>query len=111
MRSDELNKVKLLEEALAAAYRKEREEEFKVSREWRPRLIRSLRQLSPPPGAIRPNYYPLFNRLVWRFAAVAGLVALILSVYVFVFNREFLPEYELLTTFTNDPDSAFIAQF
>lgn len=110
MKLHDKDKVKLLERVLISVYRNEKEEEFRVGGGWQSQLMRHIRQLGSLRTILIPNYYMLFNRLVWRFVAVACFVSLILVVCVFVFTQGFLPEYELLTTFTDDPDSTMILQ-
>ena len=110
MKLHDKDKVKLLERALISVYRKEKEEEIRVSAGWQSRLMRHIRQLGPSIAKAALNSETLFNRLVWRFAAAASLVCLILVIFFFSFARGIIPEYDLVTTFMDDPDSLIISQ-
>ena len=110
MKLHDEDKAKLLERALLSVYRKEKEEKFRVSGGWQSRLMRHIRQLGPSIAEAALNSETIFNRLVWRFAAAASLVCLIMAIFLFSFARDVIPEYDLVTTFLDDPDNLIISQ-
>ena len=86
-----------LTEALAAAYREK--EGAEVDELWQIRVMNHVRRLDP----IRSEAlsFKLFEQYVWRFAAVACLLILMLAVVLI--RGEFIPEYEIAQAFMEDP--------
>ncbi len=83
--------------ALRAAYHDR--ERAEVNTRWQIDAMRDIRRLGPLNA--KANSFVFADRFVWRFAAVAGMIALILSVYV-VYSG-FNPETEIVNLFLDNP--------
>ncbi|MEZ4527586.1 MAG: hypothetical protein R2941_16825 [Desulfobacterales bacterium] len=66
---------------------------------WQMKAMRRIRNMEPL-NAKRFDL-ALCNRFVWRFAATACVLVILLSVYVF--QSDFHTEYELARMFVSDP--------
>ena len=80
----------------AAYHAKERTE---ISDHWQTTAMREIRRLGPL--NVKANSFAFANQVVWRFATVAGIVALMLSAYIFYTG--FSPETEIVSQFLSDP--------
>ena len=65
---------------------------------WQMRVMNHVRSLGPLSS--ETSLFMLFDQVVWRFAFVACLLAVILSAYVL--QTGFQPEYQLANLFVND---------
>jgi len=83
--------------ALRAAYLAK--EHIEVSNRWRLEVLRDIRHLGPLNAKTIPALF--VNHFAWRFATVACLVALMLSVYVFYTG--FNPTDEIANIFVSNP--------
>lgn len=79
MKSSKIKK-QCLNEALRAVYLAREEGDNALSVGQRQDLMRDIRQLQPLNAPFNP--FIVFNQVVWRFAEVASVMALILSIYV-----------------------------
>ncbi len=91
-----INEEKLLK--VMAAARKQRELAV-IPDGWQIKTMRGIRALEPLNAKIFD--LALFNRFVWRFAATACVLVILLSVYAF--QSDFQTEYELARMFVSDP--------
>ncbi|MGE0084291.1 MAG: hypothetical protein AB7S75_07685 [Desulfococcaceae bacterium] len=66
---------------------------------WQIKTMRRIRNMEPPNAKI--FNLALFNRFVWRFAATACVLVILLSVYAFQYD--FQTEYELARMLVSDP--------
>ena len=97
------NNTTKLREALSAAYREK--DTARAGELWETRVMGHIRSL----GAVFPtSFYALFSRFVWRFAPVALL--LIITLTVALVNLDYSPEYEITATFMTDPIESTIEQ-
>ena len=95
---------KNLEHALRAAYLAK--EHVEVGNRWRVDVMRDIRRLGPLNVKTIPALF--VNHFVWRFATVACLAALVLSVYVF--STGFNPLDEITNVFLGDPVNFTLTQ-
>ncbi|MBF0496854.1 MAG: hypothetical protein HQK58_09835 [Deltaproteobacteria bacterium] len=72
--NEQLRKV---EAALLAAHR--REDEAQINQEWQAEVMFHIRRLRPVRGVVEET--AIFDRLLWRFAAAAGLTAAAVCLY------------------------------
>ncbi len=92
--------------AFRVAYNKK--ENHDIQEEWQATVMRHILRLGPLKS--KTDYIMLFDNFVWRFAAVACVIAVILSVYLF--QTGFQPEYEIAELFLNNPiEFTFIQDF
>ncbi len=91
-----LSDEKIMRLFRAAHFEKEK---IPVPDGWQNDVMRRVRHLEPLASGMAGIL--MFDRFVWRFAAAACVVVLLLSVYVF--QAGFQPEYELTRMFMNDP--------
>ena len=91
-----LNEEKILK--LLAAAGKQRDMAV-IPDGWQVRTMRRIRNMEPLNAKLID--LALFNRFVWRFAATACVLVILLSVYVF--QSDFQTEYELARMFVSDP--------
>jgi len=66
---------------------------------WQIRTMRGIRNLEP--FSAKRSDLALCNRFVWRFAATACILVIVLSVYAF--QTDFQTEYELARMLVTDP--------
>lgn len=90
---------KKLEDTLRAAYHEKENIEIGVGSRWRMDVMRDIRRLGPLNTKNNPLLF--FNQFVWRFATVACMIILILSVYVGFTG--FNPTTEIADMFLDDP--------
>ena len=95
--------TKKLKEALSTAYR---EKDTVHGELWETRVMGHIRSLGAP--ASPANFSALFGWFVWRFAPVACL--LIVALTVALVNLDYAPEYEITATFMTDPVEATVQQ-
>ena len=88
---------KNLEHVLRAAYLAK--DQIEVGNRWRLDVLRDIRHLGPLNAKTIPALF--VNHFAWRFATVACLVALMLSVYVFYTG--FNPTDEIANIFVSNP--------
>lgn len=69
-----------LQEFLKSAYWSKESVEVELNARWRMDLMREIRRLGPLNAPFNP--FVMFNRVVWRFAEAACVVALVMTVYV-----------------------------
>ena len=86
-----------LQKVLAEAYMTK--DRLKTGDGWQAETMREIRRLSLSMN--RKDMLADLNRFVWRFAATACFITLILSVYVI--QTDFQTEYELARLFFDDP--------
>ncbi|MBW2545593.1 MAG: hypothetical protein JRD43_09165 [Deltaproteobacteria bacterium] len=91
-------------EALSAAYLKK--DTIHAGELWETRVMGHIRSLDVP--ASPANFSALFGRFVWRFAPVAFL--LIVALTVGLVNLDYAPEYEITATFMADPIESTVQQ-
>lgn len=96
MKSVNENYQKLIN-ALRGAYRDR--EHSEVSNRWQMDVMRDIRRLGPLNA--KANSFLFADRVVWRFAAVACMVVLMLSIYVLY--TDLSPEAEIVNLFFNNP--------
>jgi hypothetical protein len=94
-----------IREALSAAYREK--ETVHTGELWETRVMGHVRSLRAP--ASPADFCALFGRFVWRFAPVACL--LIIALTVGLVNLDYAPEYEMTATFMADPIESTVEQF
>ncbi|MBW2673785.1 MAG: hypothetical protein JRD89_10290 [Deltaproteobacteria bacterium] len=91
-------------EALSAAYREK--ETVHTGELWETRVMGHVRSLSAP--ASPADFSTLFGRFVWRFAPVACL--LIVALTVGLVTLDYAPEYDITATFMTDPIESTVEQ-
>jgi hypothetical protein len=96
MKSLKENYQKLIN-ALSAAYRNK--EHIEVSDRWQIDVMRDIRRLGPLNA--KASSFLFADRFVWRFAAVACMIALMLSIYVVYTGLN--PEAEIVNLFLDNP--------
>ena len=69
-----------VEDALRAAYHEQEQKELEVSSRWKTDLMQDVRRLGPLNA--KDALWAFSNHYVWRFATVACVFVLMLSVYV-----------------------------
>jgi hypothetical protein len=95
-----------LRNALAAAYREK--EKIEVGTRWKTKTMNRIRRV----GSLDDNAGFIMNleQLLWRLSPVACSLILIFS--VFLFNIDFVQEYEMAKLFVDDPvEFAFVQSF
>jgi hypothetical protein len=98
MKSLKENYQKLIN-ALSAAYHDKDKVPIEVSTWWQTDVMRDIRRLGPLNA--KASSFLFADRFVWRFAAVACMIALMLSIYV-VYTG-FNPETEIVNLFLDNP--------
>lgn len=73
-------KAQRLQEVLKSAYLSKEQAEIELGGRWRMDVMRDIRQLGPLNATFNP--FAMFNRVVWRFAEAACVVAVVMTVYV-----------------------------
>lgn len=68
-----------LRETLKSAYFAKEQVEVDLNSRWRVDVMRDIRRMSPLNAQFNP--FAMFNRVVWRFAEAACVLALIMTVY------------------------------
>jgi hypothetical protein len=94
-----------LRQMLAKAYQEK--EQAGESEFWQMRVMNHIRSLPPLNAEISDAV--LFGRLVWRFAMVAGLAAIMISAYMFQTGSG--TDYDLAAIFADPAGFAFIQYF
>ena len=85
-----------LKKLLASAYYEK--ENIEVGRGWQTDTMRHIRSL----GMLKSELFEfMIEKFVWKFAAAACVVAIVLSVYTF--QADFQTEYEMAKLFMEDP--------
>jgi len=98
------NNTTKIREALSAAYRER--ETAHTDELWETRVMGHVRSLGAP---VSPADFPaLFGRFVWRFAPVACL--LIVALTVGLVTLDYAPEYDITATFMTDPIESTVEQ-
>ena len=87
---------KLKELFIRAYHEKEKHE---VDELWQMRVMSHLRSLGPISS--RRRYFMLFEQSVWRLAPVTCLLILVLV--ALLIELDFIPDYELVKLFIDDP--------
>jgi hypothetical protein len=74
--------------------------------QWQQNVMRAVRHIGP----LRADTSPLefMNQFVWRFATVAGMLVLILSVYVAIVGLS--PESGVVSQFLDNPVGFLLMQ-
>jgi hypothetical protein len=93
-----------IREALSTAYREK--DTVHTCDLWETRVMGHIRSLGVP--ASPANFYALFSRFVWRFAPIACLLIVALSVALV--TLDYAPEYEITATFMTDPIEGTVGQ-
>lgn len=96
MKSTKRNHTKLKKVLIRAYYEKEKPE---VDELWQMRVMSHIRSLGPLSS--RTSYFMLFEQSVWRLAPVA--CALILVLAAVIIKLDFIPDYEMVKMFIDDP--------
>ncbi|MCK4534638.1 MAG: hypothetical protein KAT81_03840, partial [Syntrophobacterales bacterium] len=96
--------TKKIREALSAAYREK--ETVHAGDLWETRVMGHIRSLGVPESPA--DFSTLFGRFVWRFAPVASL--LIVALTVALVNLDYSPEYEITAAFMIDPVEVTVGQ-
>ena len=95
-----------MENLLIRAYREK--ERAKVGEQWQKNLMSHIRSLGPLNS--KTNFFELLEPFVWRFAPVACVLILVLTI-CFI-NLDFVPEYEMAKTYIEDPiEFTFLQSF
>ena len=95
-----------LKELLMRAYHEKEGPE--VDELWQMRVMAHIRSLGPITP--RKRYIMLFEQSVWRLAPVTCLLILVLA--ALLIKLDFIPDYEMLKLFIDDPvEFAFIQSF
>ncbi|MDM8526241.1 hypothetical protein QUF80_22925 [Desulfococcaceae bacterium HSG8] len=104
MKFFESDHEKLRKSLVAACRGKENAE---PGERWQEDVMNHIRTLGP----LLPetNYFILFDQFVWRFAAAACFLAIILSAYVL--QTGFQPEYEIAKLFLDNPVELTFTQY
>lgn len=95
-----------LEAALKAAYRQKEATPDQIGGQWQMNVMRDIRRLTP--FSRTADSMLLFNRFVWRFAATACMITLLLSAYIGVTG--FDPTEELINFLLGNPVEFSIVQ-
>jgi len=66
---------------------------------WQMRVMSHIRSLGPVSS--RRRYSMLFEQSVWRLAPVTCVLILVLA--VFLIKLDFIPDYEMVKLFIDDP--------
>lgn len=103
MKSLKGNTVKM-KEVLSAAYREK--ETVHTGELWETRVMGHIRSLGPLGS--QADFSTLFSRFVWRFAPVASLLIIVLTVALV--NLDYSPEYEITAAFMIDPVEVTVGQ-
>jgi hypothetical protein len=99
------NYSRLKELLMRAYHEKERPE---VDELWQVKVMSHIRSLGPITS--RKRYFMLFEQSVWRLAPVMCLLILVLA--ALLIKLDFIPDYEMLKLFIDDPvEFAFIQSF
>ncbi len=88
-----------LENALRAAYHEKEHTEVESNSRWPMEVMRDIRRLGTLNA--QPNSFQCFNQFAWRFATVACMIVLILSIYVGITG--FSPTDEISNMFLSNP--------
>lgn len=91
-----INEEKILKIMAEAGRQRER---ASIPDGWQIKAMRRIRNLEPL--SARLFDLAMCSRFVWRFAATACILVLLLSVYMF--QSDFQTEYELARMFVSDP--------
>ena len=86
-----------IRETLGVAYREKKP--VPTGELWETRVMGHIRSLGAPVPAA--SFSTIFGRFVWRFAPVACILIVVLTIGLA--NLDYAPEYELTTTFMTDP--------
>lgn len=86
-----------LQKKLAAAYFEK--ENIEVGKRWHGEVMSHIRGLTP--GVLESNDPPLFNQVVWRFAATMCFFTVILFAYAIQAGLNL--EYEVAEVFIENP--------
>ena len=100
---DNMTKIR---EALAAAYREN--EPVSADELWDTRVMGHVRSLVVPVSASSASFSVFFGRFVWRFAPVACI--LIVALTIGLANLDYTPEYEITASFMTDPIASAVEQ-
>jgi len=78
-------------------------ENLPIKNGWQDDVMRHIRSLEHHGKKIRKEIsnFIIFEQYLWKFAPVACVLALMLSIYIF--QADFQTEYELAKIFLNDP--------
>ena len=93
------SKEKRLRESFKRVYRGR--EAATVSEFWKPRTMARIRELADAAPLGLPSQTELATRLVWRFAGIAAVAAVIVSLYAM--QLDWNPELEMARLFLQDP--------
>jgi hypothetical protein len=93
-----------IREALSTAYREK--DTVHTGELWETRVMGHVRSLGAPASPV--NFSALFGRFVWRFAPVACL--LIVALTVGLATLDYAPEYDITATFMADPIQSTVEQ-
>jgi hypothetical protein len=104
MESMKKDQEKLKKMLTAACFEKEK---AAVNAHWQIRVMRHVRSLGPL--NVKTNYLELFEGLVWKFAPVACL--LILALTIILTRLDFVSDYEIAKAFMEDPLDFSLFQF
>ncbi len=72
----------------------------------RNKVMADVRKIGPLNG--KDNFFRLFDQFVWRFVPAACAIIVILTVYLF--NSDFISEYDMSMLFINDPIDVAVVQ-
>jgi hypothetical protein len=86
-----------LKELLIRAYHEK--ERHEVHEPWQMRVMSHIRSLGPITS--RKRYFMLFEQCVWRLAPVT--CPLILVLVALLIKLDFIPDYEMVKLFIDDP--------
>ena len=110
MKSPDKEKAISLERLLVLAYRREQESDVVIGDGWQNGVMKHIRRSGPLTIRSAASSLLSDNRLVWRFAAAATLVSVILLISYVVVSRGFVPHSDLVTNFIDDPDRLILLQ-
>lgn len=94
-----------IREALSAAYREK--ETAHTGDLWETRVMGHVKTLGVP-ASPAATFSALFGRFVWRFAPVACI--LIIALTIGLVNLDYAPEYDITATFMTDPIQSTVEQ-
>jgi hypothetical protein len=93
------SKEKRLRETFQRVYRDR--EAATVSEFWKPRTMARIRELADAASMRLPSQIEFATRLIWRFAGIAAVAAVLVSVYAM--QLDWNPELEMARLFLQDP--------
>ncbi len=98
------HELEALKRILRRAYHEK--ENLEVGEQWQLNVMRRIRDLGPIKS--RPDFFMLFEQLVWRVTPATCL--LIIALVIIFLDLDFSPQYEVFTSFIYDTGEVTLAQ-